>query len=346
MTKIACLGGSFNPPHRGHLKIALAVLRQEHFEELWFIPTQTTPLKDDQLASFEDRVQMIMRLIKPYRKLKVCTIEESLPLPNYTINTVKALTHNYPQYQFTWIMGSDQANQFAAWKDADELLKRINFLVIVRNETDQIPAVLKTLHVHQIAQISSTHIRNGKLSDTTDAVVRYMFDHELYLESIAKSMVSPARWAHVKAVKKLALELGNAHHLDPHPLKVAALFHDCTKNWKFEKAEKWINFIDSSYLEQPQGIWHQKTAETYLRRAGVIDKTILQAIGHHVTGLKGHPIAQILYIADKCEPTRDYDVTQELVLAQTNLDKSALLVSRIQKEYLQKDNNANTTAPH
>lgn len=346
MTKIACFGGSFNPPHRGHLEIALTVLRQEHFDELWFLPTQTTPLKDEQLASFEDRVQMIVRLIKPYRKLKVCTIEESLPLPNYTINTVKALTQIYPQYQFTWIMGSDQADQFASWKDAEELLKLIKFLIIIRHETDQIPAVMKTLHVNRIANISSTNIRNGKLSDTTNSVVRYMFDHELYLESIAKSLVSPTRWSHVKAVEKLALELGCIHHLDPHPLRVAALFHDCTKNWKLEKASKWLSFIDSSYLEQPQGIWHQKIAETYLRRSGVLDKILLQAIGHHVTGFKGHPITQILYIADKCEPTRGYDVTQELLLAQTNLDKAAQLVSRMQKEYLQKENNANTDAPH
>jgi len=59
MSKIACFGGSFNPPHLGHLKIALSVLRQEKFDEIWFLPTCETPLKNHPMASFEDRVQCL-----------------------------------------------------------------------------------------------------------------------------------------------------------------------------------------------------------------------------------------------------------------------------------------------
>jgi len=340
MSKIACFGGSFNPPHLGHLKIALTVLRQEGFDEVWFLPTVSTPLKHHSMPAFEDRVQMLKLLIKPYRKLRICTIEAQLPTPNYTINTVKELKEIHPTHTFTWIIGSDQASQFSSWKDSDELLKQIQFIVVVRDWQDALIKAMKVIQIEGIEAISSTNIRSGKLEDTTKSIVNYIFEHELYIESIAQSMVSVQRWSHVKNVEKLALNIGKAHHLNPHQIRLAALFHDCTKKWHKSKAEQWLSFIDPEYLAQPTAIWHQKTAAAYLKRCGLKDKTVLQAIRNHVTGQKGHPLSQLIFIADKCEPGRDYDATQELELAKINLDRSAELVATNQQEYILKENNA------
>lgn len=338
MKKIALFGGSFNPPHLGHLKIALALLRQAHFDEVWFMPTVSTPLKDTTLVPFEHRVNMIVRLIKPYRKLRVCTIEAQMPLPNYTINTVKALQTTYPQHHFTWIIGSDQANQFDRWKDADELLKRIDFIVIRRDPSDQVRSDMRVIDIDGIARYSSTHVREGKITETAPAVLNYLFENGLYLESIAKSMVSEKRWSHVKQVEKLALDLGQAHHLDPSEIALAALFHDCTKLWHKTTQEAWLSFVEPGYLDQPSPIWHQKTAAAYLRRVlHIKNKTVLKAIANHVTGQKGHPLTQVIFIADKCEPGRNYDVSEELALARKNLDRGAALVSRKQADYLEKE---------
>jgi len=343
MSKIACFGGSFNPPHLGHLKIALSVLRQEKFDEIWFLPTCETPLKHQAMASFEDRVQMILSLIKPYRKLKVCMIEESLPSPNYTINTVRSLKEIYPQHCFTWVIGSDQADQFSSWKESEELLKMINFIVVVRDPLDHIRKDMKILHVSGIEKISSTAIREGKLEQTTRSVVSYIFEHELYLESIAKAMVSEKRWHHVKHVEKLALELGKHHDMDVHQITLAALFHDCTKLWHKDKSFAWLNFINPDYTQQPSAIWHQKTAAGYLKRCGLKDKDVLNAIANHVTGQKGKALCQLIFIADKCEPSRDYDVSSELALAKIDLDLAAQLVSQKQMEYIQKEKNASSS---
>ncbi len=345
MTKIACFGGSFNPPHLGHLEIALTVLKQESFDEVWFLPTISTPLKNSPLASFEDRLNMLNLLIKPYRKLKVCTIEESLPLPNYTINTVRTLTSMYPNHHFTWIIGSDQSQQFSAWKDHEELLTLIDFIVVVRAEEEALHPEMKVIRIPGIERFSSTNIRSGKLKDTTPEIVRYIFDHELYIESIARSMVSEKRWQHTKQVEKLALELAALHHLDLHQVKVSALFHDCTKNWTRDISTQWLSQIDPTYLTKPSAIWHQKTGEAYLKSLGIKDKVILDAIGHHVVGQKGHPISQVIFIADKCEPTRDYDPIQELELARIDLDAAAELVRLKQMEYIQKEINAKSKKP-
>lgn len=347
MSKIACFGGSFNPPHRGHLKIALTVLRQQHFDEVWFIPTVSTPLKDQPLVLFEHRVNMIEKLIKHYRKLKICTIESSLPVPSFTINTVKALQETYPMHQFSWIIGSDQSTQFSQWKEADELMKRVKFLTIVRHDDDVIRDDMTVVRIEGIEQISSTNVRHGKLSDTSPKVVKYMMDHELYLESIAKSFVSERRWAHVKQVEKLALELGLAHHLDLHQIRLAAMFHDCSKMWHKETHERWLDFENPLYKNEPAPIWHQKTGSAFVRRTlWVKDKVILSAIANHVTGQKGHPVTQVIFIADKCEPTRNYDVSEELALAKQDLDKAAALVSRKQSDYLKKETNASNHPTH
>jgi nicotinate-nucleotide adenylyltransferase len=340
MNKIACFGGSFNPPHLGHLKIALSVLKNEKFDEIWFLPTSETPLKNQNLAPFEDRVQMILRLIKPYRKLKVCTIEESLPSPSYTINTVTALKSLYPHHRFTWIIGSDQSNQFSSWKEADNLLKLVDFIVVKRHPEDQIRKDMKIIDVPHIKHISSTSIREGKLENTAKDVVTYIFENDLYLESIAKSFVSEKRWHHVKQVEKLALELGECHHMNVHQITLAALFHDSTKMWPKEKSAAWLGFIHPAYLHQPAPIWHQKTAAAYLKRCGLKDKVVLNAIANHVTGQKGKALSQLIYIADKCEPSRNYDVSEELALAKIDLDKAAQMVSHKQMEYIQKEKNA------
>lgn len=338
MKKIALFGGSFNPPHLGHLKIALVLLRQASFDEVWFMPTVATPLKDTTLVPFEHRVRMIQRLIKPYRKLRVCTIEAGMSLPNYTINTVNALQSLYPQHRFSWIIGSDQSRQFDRWKSSDELLYKIEFIVIRRDPQDAIHPGMRVIDIPGIARYSSTRVREGNLGDTTPSVLNYLFQNGLYLESIARSMVSEKRWIHVKQVEKLALELGKSHHLDPAQITLAALFHDCTKLWHKSSHQAWLGFIEPAYLTQPSPIWHQKTGAAYVRRVlHLQDKTVIDAIANHVTGKKGHPLTQLIFIADKCEPGRDYDVSEELALARIDLDKAAALVSRKQADYLEKE---------
>lgn len=347
MSKIACFGGSFNPPHLGHLKIALTLLRQERFDEVWFIPSVSTPLKDEPLVAFDHRVRMVEALIAPYRKLKICCIEATLPQPSYTINTVKALQAKYPSHQFSWIIGSDQSDQFTQWKDADELLRRISFLVVIRDRSDTIVPTMKTVRVEGIDHISSTLVRQGKLNYTVPKVIAYIMAHELYLESIARSMVSERRWIHVVQVEKLAQELGAYHHMDPHQIALAALFHDCTKMWHKDTQEKWLSFTHPEYLRQPMPIWHQKTGAAYVGRfLQIKDKAVIGAIANHVTGQSGHPLTQLIYIADKCEPSRNYDVARELAAARTDLDKAADLVRKNQEDYLKKEKNASEPPAH
>lgn len=334
MRTIVCFGGSFNPPHNAHLKIALAAKRFTRAHELWFIPTLESPLKDSYLAPFEQRAQMVEAMIKAYRKLKVCRIESTLPTPSYTIQTVEALQERYPNTRFIWLIGSDQAMQFEHWKEAVKLKSLIQFVVYRRADSDVIPEDMIEIPQQTAYKISSTDIREGSLHYCPDSVRQYILDHELYLEDIAQSLVSPKRWKHVKAMTELALDLASAHNLDYHAVLIAALFHDCAKEWTFETSQTWLKVVNPKYLQSHPALWHQKLGAYWLStQFKWVNPKILKAMAHHVEGLDHDPITQVIYIADKCDKTRAYDASFFIQLAYQDLKKGYEAVLQHQLEY-------------
>lgn len=336
--RIACFGGSFNPPHRGHLAIALTALRVAGFDEVWFIPAKVAPLREDEPADFSVRCEMVMAMIRPYRQLRVCPIEATLPQPSFTISTVHALQASYPEFEFAWIIGSDQAVQFDRWKDADTLKHLIPFYAVPRHHEEPIPQWMHRLTVNGIDAFSSTRFRHGEYQVAPRSVIRVAARHGAYIETVAKHLIDSKRWEHVVGVISVAVDLAIQHRVDPRKAKIAALLHDITKAWPNEQQSAWLSFCYPSYTQQPTAIWHQKTAVAYARRVvGVEDSQILHAIGHHVEGAPGHPLTQILYIADKCEPSRGFDATALLDLSKRNLEAGALAVRDAQLSYLRKE---------
>jgi nicotinate-nucleotide adenylyltransferase len=141
----------------------------------------------------------------------------------------------------------------------------------------------------------------------------------------------------------VAVDLALHHGIDPKQAKIAALLHDLTKPWPTFKQKAWLSFCDPAYADQPEPILHQKTAVAYARRVlQVRDPAILHAIGHHVDGSSGHPLSQILYIADKCEPSRGYDASSVLALARLNLRAAAEAVRSAQHDYLSKESHGSS----
>jgi nicotinate-nucleotide adenylyltransferase len=338
--RIACFGGSFNPPHKGHLAIALSALRQARFDEVWFIPSRQAPLREDAPVSFEHRVMMIQAMIKPYRKLKICSIEAQLPQPSFTINTVTTLIEHYPDCTFAWIIGSDQANQFDQWKDAARLQALVPFYVVPRASTDEIPPWMNRLEVPDIAQYSSTRYRMGEVQVAPYAVIQEAARHGHYFDTMVKVAVGPKRWVHITGVVSVAVDLALHHGIDSNSACIAARLHDLTKPWPTARQKAWLSFCDPAYSRQPDAILHQKTAVAYARRVlGVQDPDILHAIGHHVDGSSEHPLTQILYIADKCEPSRGYDATAILDLARRDLKAASAHVRQSQLDYLNQEKN-------
>ncbi len=112
---IGVLGGSFNPPHNGHLHISLMALKRIGLDEVWWLVTPGNPLKNhDGLHPLATRVDSANRLIGDPR-IRVTTFEADNNF-TYTADTLDALAARYPDTNFVWLMGADNLAEFHLWE--------------------------------------------------------------------------------------------------------------------------------------------------------------------------------------------------------------------------------------
>ncbi len=301
--RIGLIGGSFDPIHKAHIEMGKQVLKQDGCDEVWFIPSVVTPLKDRSLTAFELRAEMVQAAIRPYSRMRLCTIERQLSAPSYTIKTLQALKKQNPNVQFVWYIGADQAAQLDRWKAIDECMKLAEFKVFRRNqETIDCPFELSVIDM-ALMPISSTQVRNGDFSLCCDSVRTLIAKHHLYLDSFVAHSMSEKRYLHSKSVAALAMEIAHAHGLDEEAAYTAGMLHDVCKQWPYERSLIWMRQLYPQFLNEAPAIWHGYLGAAYVRRFYRLrDRQILNAIAHHVKGDSADPLARIILMADKLDP--------------------------------------------
>lgn len=141
--KIGILGGTFDPPHLGHLKLATHFAKILHLDELLLIPSGESWQKESSITPSELRFQMTeaagMDLASEFQQLNIATqvstdrIEMNRAGPSYTLDTAKALRKQFgPQVSLTWLMGADTFLNLPTWNSWDQLLNYLNFAVASR----------------------------------------------------------------------------------------------------------------------------------------------------------------------------------------------------------------------
>ena len=134
--KIAIFGGTFNPPHNGHVHLLKAFCDEIDFDKILIVPAAVLPHKNaPDLAAGEQRLQMC-RLAFP--AAEVCDIEVKNGGKNYTADTLEALKRVYPDSQFYFIMGTDMLLSFNSWRDPERILKNADLLCDARDETTSV----------------------------------------------------------------------------------------------------------------------------------------------------------------------------------------------------------------
>lgn len=206
---IGILGGTFDPVHYGHLRIALEVRQQLGLDEIRFIPCQRPVLDKTAQASVEHRLAMLELAIVDQEYFTIDKRELERNTPSYAIETLISLRQEFTKVSLCWIIGSDAFNSLERWHRWEELLNFGNFIVIHRLGTSSIqPAkIIQLLNQHQIKEpadiinqpcgkvlslnlpsmeISSTYIRQ-QLSMKKDprylfpdSVLQYIHQHRLY----------------------------------------------------------------------------------------------------------------------------------------------------------------------
>lgn len=337
--RIAILGGAFDPVHKGHIQIARKALTLIGVDEVWFMPAKTSPWKKAHTASFDQRAHMISLAIRGYSHMKVCTLEAELDPCSYTIHTVQELQHRYPQHEFCWLIGDDQARQFTKWKNYEELLERIHFYVFSREEIEYELIDGLTRVPMPLIDVSSSEIREGKkLYQLPKAVFHYMAKTGIYLEGMIAAHMNEHRFQHSLSVAKLCVELAQSHHLDTHVAYLMGISHDICKQLPYEQAKIWMKHHLPQYLEEAPAIWHGYIGADYVSRVlGIQDRRVSEAIYHHVKGRNKTDYDRILFIADKLDPSRGYDSSKEIECSKKNLKEGYALVKQQQEAYLKKE---------
>ncbi len=130
--RVGILGGTFNPPHIGHLHISKVALNTMQLDAIWWMVTPQNPLKpSDGLPSVEERVKLSKALID-HPKILVTGIEQNLS-STFTYETVRTLKKRFPCTEFAWITGMDNAHNLHLWQHWKDLLQHICMIHITRH---------------------------------------------------------------------------------------------------------------------------------------------------------------------------------------------------------------------
>ena len=153
--KIGIYGGSFNPIHFGHIGLAKWVVENTDLDELWLMVSPNNPLKDKSiLADENERLEKAREAIRREgdeamrregdeamrregKRIVVSDFEFHLPRPTYTANTLRALAREYPQYEFTLIVGEDNLQIFDQWREYKYILENYRVFVYPRRLGDE-----------------------------------------------------------------------------------------------------------------------------------------------------------------------------------------------------------------
>ncbi len=162
INSIAIFGGSFDPIHNGHLHLVSSLSSTQRFSKIVIVPAGD-PWQKKPTATAHDRFEMTVRSIKA-ANVEVSDCEVKRDGPSYAIDTVREIARNNPGASFTWIIGTDAFATVETWKDFDNLISLVEFLVIVRpgNKVDESKVNMKikwsSIEIGAL-NISSTQVR-------------------------------------------------------------------------------------------------------------------------------------------------------------------------------------------
>ncbi|UCD14941.1 MAG: nicotinate (nicotinamide) nucleotide adenylyltransferase [Candidatus Omnitrophota bacterium] len=184
--KIGILGGTFNPPHIGHIVLAQEVLEKLKLDKIFFIPTNIPPHKTRDDMEAMHRFNMVKLAIEGKPRFEVKDLELKRGGVSYTIDTIRVLKQMHPQDELFLIVGSDLAQTINGWKEFGDLKKSVKIVVAQRKETPfKASGDFTVVDITQIS-ISSSQIRDrfkaGALikNFVKDSVADYIEKHNLY----------------------------------------------------------------------------------------------------------------------------------------------------------------------
>lgn len=151
--RIGLLGGSFNPPHEGHIHISETALKYLGLDYVWWLVSPQNPLKSPrETAPLDKRIALASRLAHE-RRVVVTDVERILGT-RFTVDTLRALVRRFPGIRFVWLMGSDNLAAFHRWKDWPRIVELVPIAVVMRPGSMLAPLQAKVMQRYRRARRS------------------------------------------------------------------------------------------------------------------------------------------------------------------------------------------------
>jgi nicotinate-nucleotide adenylyltransferase len=197
LARIGVFGGTFNPPHVGHLACVGAAISQLGLERVLLMPVARPPHKQAlEDPGAEHRVAMCRLAVAGDRRVEVSELEVERGGPSYTVDTLRALHQANPQDELTFLAGGDMAASLPGWREPEQVLRLARFAVAEREgaERAEVERALAGLAGRDRVEffempridVSSSAIRRAIAAGRAvrdlmpDTVARYIEDHGLY----------------------------------------------------------------------------------------------------------------------------------------------------------------------
>ena len=352
--KIGVFGGTFNPPHIGHVRAAQAAVRQLHLDRLLVIPSGIPPHKalPEGSPGSRERLELTRLAFQDVPRAEVCPIEVEEGGVSYTADTLRALRERYGAAWFFLIMGSDMFLTLESWYSAETVTELATPAVLSRGTRDDadIAACAKKIKErfgadtvvigNAVTEISSTELRRQLrerrgVEMFSDAVYSAIIARRYYgakpsfdwLREKSYAMVLERRIPHIKGCEEEAVSLALRWGADADAARESAILHDMTKYLPLREQLRVLDEygIMADEIEKTEvKLLHAKTAAAIARaRFGVTDD-VYNAIMWHTTGRPGMSLLEkIIYMADYIEPTRVFEGVGTLRrLCYTDIDKA------------------------
>ena len=361
--KIAILGGSFNPPHKGHVYIAREARQRFSLDKVLFMVAAEPPHKSIAFGVDADmRLGLTKAALMGEDGLFACDYELKRQGKSYTADTLKQVRSIYPDAELYLIVGADMLENLPHWKEPETIFSIADIIAVSRPNCGDDNAAAQLIRQRYGVtvlmagfsgpDISSTAIRDmvtnavgiAKLVPraTMELIYQKLLYQPEYILSYAQKlsmMIKPKRFCHSKGTMGYAVELASVWGEDGEKGRIAGLLHDCAKLGDGDAvalAEKY-GYEPSEEERRAPGLLHGPLGAIRVQREfGVDDKDVIEAIACHVYGRMGmSKLDKILFVSDKAEFTRDYDGVEALREAsQKSLDEAVLMTMDRSMNYL------------
>lgn len=365
MARIGIYGGTFNPPHAGHIEAAKQAMELLKLDRLLLMPDGEPPHKEMPLGAptAQERMELLRLAAADLPGVEVSEAEVRRAGKSYTADTIAELKMEHPEDELYLIMGTDMFLSFLQWHAPEEICRRATLAVLLRQEKDpqfqeELRAQAQTIRKklggtvkllkNEALPMSSTNVRRmltfrAQEDMIAPAVLEEIRRRGFYgvnrdlrglsmeaLEAEVVRLLDPKRVPHVLGCRDTAALLAERYGANVTDAARAGLLHDVTKalppELQLQVCRAYEIPLDDFFRENPKTL-HATTGAWVAREIFGENEAVFRAIESHTTGCPHmNTLQKIIYIADYMEPNRDFPGVEKLRAAvKKDLDRAVLM---------------------